>query len=50
MKSDPNYQAKWFKTVKDYKESSLSMKRYASKNSIKYYQLCLLYTSDAADE
>ena len=39
MKSDPSYQAKWYETVKDYKESGLSMKRYASKNSIKYYQL-----------
>lgn len=39
MKSDPNYQAKWYETVKDYKESTLSIKQYAEKNSIKYYRL-----------
>ncbi|MDA3932001.1 MAG: hypothetical protein PF513_04620 [Tenericutes bacterium] len=38
MKSNAAYQEKWFKVVKDYKESDLSMKKYASINDIKYYQ------------
>lgn len=38
MKSNPEYQKKWFKVVEDYKISDLTMKKYASSHDIKYYQ------------
>jgi hypothetical protein len=38
MKSNPEYRAKWFNIIKDYKESALSMKKYAAANDINYYQ------------
>ena len=38
MKSNPEYRAKWFNIIKDYKESGLSMKKYASSHDINYYQ------------
>jgi hypothetical protein len=39
MKSNPEYRAKWFKIIDDYKASDLSMKKYAAANNINYYQI-----------
>jgi len=38
MKSNPEYRAKWYKVIEDYKSSGLTMKKYASSHDIKYYQ------------